>query len=217
MWRGVAPMAPRIPAVDRFWSKVVEAPADECWLWVGQRNGHGYGSFWDGTRLVRAHRWSYEFMRAEIIPFNLQIDHLCNVRNCVNPYHLEPVTWGVNAQRAVQRGRKFGANIALHGDRYAPRPLQSQSPVYRRLADALAAEIDSGARAPGSLIKYPPWGGSTINPDRSAIELLELWGMVTRLPLPGRPAEYASAVVLGPGQQSKGVFVAAHPSGVSAD
>lgn len=190
-------MTPRSPVRDRFWSRVLEAPAEECWLWIGQRTAHGYGQFWDGTRLVRAHRWSYEYMRAEIIPFNLPIDHLCNVRNCVNPWHLEPVTWGVNSRRSVERGRTFGANIELHRDRHAPLPPQSRAAVYRRLADALAVEIDSGARPPGSLIKYPPWGGSTSNPDRTAVELLELWGMVARLPAPTSRSDYAEAVVLG--------------------
>ena len=39
----------------------------------------------------RAHRCSYEFLKGEI-PNGLVIDHLCRVRNCINPDHLEPVT-----------------------------------------------------------------------------------------------------------------------------
>jgi hypothetical protein len=185
----------RPATAERFWSKVAEAAADECWLWTGQTNGHGYGQFWDGRRTVPAHRWSYESLRVEI-PWGLQIDHLCSVRGCVNPYHLEPVTWGVNSRRAVERGRKFGANVALHRDRRTSPPLQSQSPLYRRRADALAAEIDAGLRPVGTEIRYPCGGGSTSNPERTAVELLEQWGMVRRVPSSSGSDGYASAVVI---------------------
>lgn len=186
----------RVSIAERFWSKVAEAPADACWIWLGQKNLHGYGQFWNGQLTVRAHRWSYEHMRAEIAPYGLPLDHLCNVRACVNPFHLEPVSWGVNMRRGVERGtfRPGHPNLALHADRHAPPPPQSRACVYRRRADALAAEIDSGVRPPGSLIRYQSGGGGNSNPDARAIELLELWGLVRRLPSQGRLSLAAAAV-----------------------
>ena len=82
----------------RFWSKV--GFDESCWIWNGSGNGTGYGSFWDGARTVYAHRWSYEFC-VRPIPVGLQIDHLCRVRSCVNPEHLEPVTPQTNTLRGV--------------------------------------------------------------------------------------------------------------------
>ncbi len=38
-----------------------------------------------------AHRVAYELSVADI-PDGLELDHLCRVRHCVNPSHLEPVT-----------------------------------------------------------------------------------------------------------------------------
>jgi hypothetical protein len=47
-----------------------------------------------------AHRHSYRLFVGEI-PDGLFIDHLCRVRNCVNPAHLEPVTRKENILRGV--------------------------------------------------------------------------------------------------------------------
>lgn len=88
-------MTTRTPE-SRFFSKVRES--GECWIWTASRNSYGYGKFFDGSRLVGAHRWVYEFLRAPI-PDGLDIDHLCRNKACVNPWHLEPVTRGVNTRR----------------------------------------------------------------------------------------------------------------------
>jgi hypothetical protein len=83
----------------RFWDKVQDRPKGEgCWLWEGAINSQGYGNFWDGVRFVKAHRFAYECLIGEI-PEGLTIDHLCRVRHCVNPSHLEPVTMRENFLR----------------------------------------------------------------------------------------------------------------------
>lgn len=51
----------------------------------------------DGERKV-VHRIAYELLVGPI-PDGLQLDHLCRVRNCVNPDHLEPVTGQENMRR----------------------------------------------------------------------------------------------------------------------
>lgn len=86
-----------IPVADRFWSKVNKT--EGCWLWIAALNGAGYGTFWPQWRTpVPAHRWAYEAIVGPI-PEGLYIDHLCRVRNCVNPEHLEPVTPRENVMR----------------------------------------------------------------------------------------------------------------------
>lgn len=90
----------------RFWSKVDKT--DTCWLWTGTRTGKGYGRFKVNGRLVFAHRFAYELLVGPIPP-GLQVDHLCRVRHCVNPAHLEPVTCKENIQRGetgLARGRQ---------------------------------------------------------------------------------------------------------------
>jgi hypothetical protein len=44
------------------------------------------------------HRFVYELVRGRIPP-GLTLDHLCRVRHCVNPYHLEAVPHRVNVLR----------------------------------------------------------------------------------------------------------------------
>lgn len=69
-----------------------------CWLWTGGRSREGYGKFWFGGKTDLAHRYSYiNFIGP--IPEGLQIDHLCRVRSCCNPQHLEAVTMKENILR----------------------------------------------------------------------------------------------------------------------
>jgi hypothetical protein len=72
-----------------------------CWRWTGAANRRtGYGKFsLEKGRQVLPHRFAYESLRSEI-PAGLQIDHLCRVRLCVNPWHMEPVTARVNILRS---------------------------------------------------------------------------------------------------------------------
>lgn len=92
---------PAMPAPERF-AKRYQVNASGCWLWLGGTSG-GYGQFFagvvDGVRTrVYAHRFSYE-LHVGKVPSGLQLDHLCRVRRCVNPTHLEPVTAQVNTLR----------------------------------------------------------------------------------------------------------------------
>lgn len=73
----------------RFWNKVVKT--NKCWNWTGAKGQWGHGQFWNGKRLVNAHRISYE-MHIGKIPKGLTIDHMCRNPPCVNPKHLQAIT-----------------------------------------------------------------------------------------------------------------------------
>jgi hypothetical protein len=73
-----------------------------CHIWSGSVHKTGYGQIkWKGKSTV-AHRVIYELVNGEI-PAGLVIDHLCSVKLCVNPEHLEAVTSSKNTQRAWDR------------------------------------------------------------------------------------------------------------------
>lgn len=70
-----------------------------CIIWTGNADTSGYGRLKIHGRHQRVHRLAYELARGPI-PAGLQIDHLCRVRECANPDHMEPVTGKENLRRS---------------------------------------------------------------------------------------------------------------------
>jgi hypothetical protein len=96
--------------------------SDGCWLWTGAIVTGGYGQITVATdRTLRAHRAMWMLHHDRIVPIGMTLDHLCRVRRCVNPKHLEPVTIAENVRRAALE-RDAGANIRVRfGPRLGPR------------------------------------------------------------------------------------------------
>lgn len=103
--------------LERFWSKVDKAgPLPEkrpdlgpCWVWTGSRNQSGYGNFAVHQADVwKAHRFSYLLAHGELRG-DLEVDHLCRNRGCVNPRHLEEVT---HLENTLQSGNPTALNAA---------------------------------------------------------------------------------------------------------
>ncbi|HET6917593.1 MAG TPA: HNH endonuclease signature motif containing protein [Acidimicrobiales bacterium] len=95
-WPAPAVMDERVPF--RIWRRI-DASTD-CWVYRGRLNTQGYGDATSAKaeRRVLVHRFVYELLRGPI-PNGLDLDHLCRVRACCNPDHLEPVTHRVNMLR----------------------------------------------------------------------------------------------------------------------
>lgn len=98
----------------RFDAKVERT--ETCWLWMGATNSRGYGCWGvDGVSQL-AHRVAYETLVGPI-PEGLTIDHLCMVKTCVNPAHMEPVSVRENIRRAVEANRP---TRCPYGHEYTP-------------------------------------------------------------------------------------------------
>jgi len=84
-----------IIALERFFAS---SDFDECLLWAGAINKDGYGVVVIDNREVLLHRVSYEAIISCIV-HGYEIDHLCRIRRCFNPFHLEQVPHRVNVLR----------------------------------------------------------------------------------------------------------------------
>lgn len=91
----------RKPLAQRIEERIERVTESGCWLWLGKINVDGYAKILlDGPqpKTVAVHRITYEAAKGPI-PAGLQVDHLCRVRCCVNPAHLEAVSHHENQLR----------------------------------------------------------------------------------------------------------------------
>lgn len=81
---------------DAFWQKVDRRGKAECWRWKGGYFSNGYGAFCVYRGNVRAHRYAYRLLRGSV---PLLLDHRCDHKWCVNPWHLRASTQRANVLR----------------------------------------------------------------------------------------------------------------------
>ena len=104
--------------LDRAMQKV--DASGPCWLWTGAGTQNGYGNIRVKGKTHLAHRVVWEELVGPI-PDGRVIDHLCKVRSCVNPDHMEIVTQRENVLRgkAGLRGVRR-ATHCLRGHPFTP-------------------------------------------------------------------------------------------------
>ena len=84
--------------LPRVAEKIAIDDVGGCWIWTAYKAKNGYGRTSVNGLTIAAHRHVYTVLVGEIQP-GLVMDHLCRVRECVNPGHLEPVTQRINILR----------------------------------------------------------------------------------------------------------------------
>ncbi|MFE9844749.1 HNH endonuclease signature motif containing protein [Streptomyces goshikiensis] len=115
---------------ERLFSKVDATGI--CWLWTGAKNRGGYGAISKGRRDGAAivHRVVWELLVGPI-PDGSDLDHLCRVRACCNPDHLEPVTRAVNVARGSHAAGVQRRTHCKNGHAFTPENSRPNGPRGR--------------------------------------------------------------------------------------
>jgi len=77
-------------------------------------NKDGYPTMGINGKKVFIHRYVYE-QNYEKIPDGMVVRHKCDVRNCINPLHLDVGSQFDNVQDMIKRGRKPSRKGELNG------------------------------------------------------------------------------------------------------
>jgi hypothetical protein len=88
----------RLPA--RFWRTATLDTERGCWLWTGRLDKEGYGHY----GAFSCHKAAYRALVGPVTTGKV-LDHLCRIRHCCNPAHLEEVTHQVNLRRGFGGGQ----------------------------------------------------------------------------------------------------------------
>lgn len=132
--------------VERIFSKIEIDEKTGCWNWIGNKNGQGYGRVRFNGPKVLVHRIMYAWSHGPIPNPNVGsrdipiIDHICENKACVNPYHLRLVSHRFNMSRgnsvssinARKTHCKNGHLLPTKKNKFGRRPCKICNAAYAR-------------------------------------------------------------------------------------
>lgn len=125
----------RANTLERFWQLVDKT--DDHWLWTAGIGDCGYGLFTFEGKQWRTHRLAYRELVGPLDPA-LVIDHLCEIKACVRPEHLEQVSGPENTRRIAVRNYARGMS-----------PTKGNPIVQTRVGQDVKLAIEAKAKADG--------------------------------------------------------------------
>ena len=101
---------------QRYRKKIKIDKQRGCWLWQGEVTWNGYGRAWFMNYRYVSHRLFYWLLVKDnfcLEDYKIELDHLCETRNCCNPRHMEKVKRQVNIKRKFRRKKRITENGEL--------------------------------------------------------------------------------------------------------
>jgi hypothetical protein len=125
---------------------LVSVRENGCWIWMGRFHFTGYGQLSIKRRTTLAHRASYVAFVGPI-PDGYHVDHLCGIKACVCPDHLEAVLPRENIRRGSSpSGVNARKTHCVNGHEFSDENTRL-SPTGARICRACAAAARARAYA----------------------------------------------------------------------
>lgn len=86
---------------ELFGDRIQKDRRTGCMLFTDHLLPNGYGGVTHNYKQWLAHILAYTVTKGPV-PEGLEVDHVCRVRHCVNPEHLEAITRSENHRRGSQ-------------------------------------------------------------------------------------------------------------------
>lgn len=149
--------------LTRFFNKIHRSE-NGCWMWLDKPKPAGYGQFSLGGRaggMIATHRLMWHYCFGEI-PLKLCVLHRCDVRLCVNPFHLFIGSDLDNVRDMMKKGRHVKAG--LKGEAHPKAKLSSKEVNEIRAWAAagvpykqIAALFGIGSSTVGEIARFDTW------------------------------------------------------------
>ena len=119
--------------LEKLRSKIAPPDKNGCMKWLAFRRPDGYGvaGLGNGRGQTTAHRAVY-LLAVGDIPEGLECDHLCRVRDCVNPEHIELVTHAENVRRGLRGALNPYREVCKYGHGMADAYVVAGKPPKRQ-------------------------------------------------------------------------------------
>lgn len=129
--------------IQSFWGRVEKTSS--CWNWKGHIDKDGYGYFRRGG----AHRFAVKVIGGRVIPYGMQVDHLCRNRRCVNPDHLDIVS----SRENTLRGESIQAKNSRKSHCFRGHPFSSDNTYVDRRGSRVCRVCAAIAREKSKTVK----------------------------------------------------------------